>query len=58
MGEVLTLERPLKTRKKEPLVLAFLEEDESRISMPHDDVLIVTMIVANHAIRRILVDSS
>jgi hypothetical protein len=39
------------------VVLSFLEEDSRRVAMPHDDALVVTLTVANHAIHRILVDN-
>jgi hypothetical protein len=55
--EILLLERPLKALKKESMVLSFFEEDEVRVSMPHDDALVVTMTVANHGIHQILVDN-
>ena len=36
---------------------SFSEEDARGVVMPHDDALVVTLTVANHAIHRILVDN-
>ncbi|XP_059450872.1 uncharacterized protein LOC132181637 [Corylus avellana] len=55
--EVLFLERPAKTLKREPMVLSFSEEDAKGVMMPHDDALVVTVTVANHVLYRILVDN-
>ena len=38
-------------------MLSFSEEDARGVIMPHDDALVVTMTVANHAIHGILVDN-
>ena len=38
-------------------MLSFSEEDARGVVMPHDDALVVTLTVANHAIHRILVDN-
>jgi hypothetical protein len=55
--EVYSLYRPIKAAKTESVVLSFLEEDVRGVVMPHDDALVVTVTVANHAIHRILVDN-
>jgi hypothetical protein len=55
--DVYSLHRPIKTTKTESVVLSFLEEDDRRVIMPHDDALVVIVTVANHAIHRILVDN-
>jgi hypothetical protein len=39
------------------MVISFLEKDVEGISMLHDDALVVTMIVVNYTIHRILVDN-
>ena len=56
-GEVYSLYRPLKAIRMELVILSFLEEDARGVAMPHDDALVVTLMVANHAIHRILVDN-
>ena len=55
--EVYSLHRPIKVAKKESVILSFSEEDIRGVIMPHDDALMVTMTVANHAIGGILVDN-
>jgi hypothetical protein len=55
--EVYSLHRPMKASKKESVVLSFLKEDARGVVMPYYDALVVTVIVANHAIYRILVDN-
>jgi hypothetical protein len=54
---VYSLHRPMKAAKMESVVLSFSEEDARGVVMPHDDALVVTVKVANHAIHRILVDN-
>jgi hypothetical protein len=55
--EVYQVERPRKVQKRDIETISFFDEDANGVSMPHDDVLVVTMTVANHAIHRILVDN-
>ncbi|XP_059428651.1 uncharacterized protein LOC132162427 [Corylus avellana] len=55
--EVFSLEKPSKIRKQELSVLSFSEEDAKEISMPHDEALVITLTVANHAIHQVLVDN-
>jgi hypothetical protein len=55
--EILFLERPSKAQKKDPMILLFSEEDVKGVAMPHDDALVVTIMVENHTIHRILVDN-
>ena len=54
--EVYSLHRPLKAARMESVTLSFLEEDARGVVTPHDDALVVTLIVTNHTIHRILVD--
>jgi hypothetical protein len=53
--EVYSLHRPMKVAKTESVMLSFSEEDAQGVVMPHDDALVVTVTIANHAIHRILV---
>ena len=39
------------------MVISFSEEDAKGVMMPHNDALVVTLMVANHMIHRILVDN-
>jgi hypothetical protein len=48
--EVYQVERPRKVQKKDIETISFSDEDAKGVSMPHDDVLVVTMTVANHTI--------
>ena len=51
--EVYSLHRPMKAVRTESVMLSFSEEDAWGVVMPHNDALVV----ANHAIHRILVNS-
>jgi hypothetical protein len=55
--EILLLQMPSKLQKKDSMILEFSEEDAKEVSMPHDDALVVTVIVANHVVHRVLVDN-
>jgi hypothetical protein len=55
--EVYQVGRPCKVQKRDIETISFSNEDANGVSMPHDDALVVTMIVANHAIHQILVDN-
>jgi hypothetical protein len=55
--EVCQVGRPRKVQKRDVDTISFFDEDANGVSMPHDDALVVTMTVANHAIHRILVDN-
>ena len=48
--EVYSLHKPPKVARMESVILSFLEEDARGVAMPHDDALVVTLTVANHAI--------
>jgi hypothetical protein len=49
--------RPLKTTKREKLTITFSDEDYEGVYLPHSDALVVTMVIANHKIHRVLVDN-
>ena len=51
------MHRLMKTAKTKLVVMSFTEKDARGVVMPHDDALVVTVTVANHAIHRILVDN-
>jgi hypothetical protein len=55
--EVYTLDRPLKTRKKDSLIIGFSDDDYAGVSRPHTDALVVSIQIGNHNVRRILVDN-
>ena len=37
--------------------LTFSTEDEQGIHYPHDDPLVVTLMIANYAVKRVLIDT-
>jgi hypothetical protein len=55
--EVYQVDRPWKVQKTSTETISFYDKDAKGVSMPHDDALVVTMIVANHTIHRTLVDN-
>lgn len=55
--EVNLVERPSKLAKLGRPPIIFSEEDEEGISYPHDDPLVISMVVANYRIKRVLVDT-
>ncbi|XP_059645862.1 uncharacterized protein LOC132288728 [Cornus florida] len=57
VNEVGIHEPPLKSPTVKGQDITFLEEDAKGIQQPHDDPLVVTMVVANYAIHRVLIDN-
>ncbi|XP_058202884.1 uncharacterized protein LOC131317343 [Rhododendron vialii] len=55
--EVNTVGRPSKFQKKVEVPIIFLEEDVKGVQIPHDDPLVITIVVANYLTRRVLIDS-
>ena len=55
--EVYSMHTPMKAARTEPVMPSFSEEDARGVLMPHDDALVVTLTIANHAIHQILVDN-
>ncbi|KAH7850919.1 hypothetical protein Vadar_004634 [Vaccinium darrowii] len=51
------VERPSKLANLGRPPIIFSEEDEEGISYPHDDPLVISMVVANYRIKRVLVDT-
>jgi hypothetical protein len=49
--------RPLKTARREKLAITFSDEDYEGVYLPHSDALVVTMVMANHKIHRVLLDN-
>lgn len=50
------IDKPPKLRKRETDVISFTSEDETRISQPHDDALVVKMTIRNYNTHHILID--
>ena len=55
--EVNLTQRPTKEVKTAPYSVTFTDADSRGVHHPHNDALVVTMNVANHTVRRILVDN-
>ncbi|XP_058220272.1 uncharacterized protein LOC131330637 [Rhododendron vialii] len=54
--EVNTVGRPDKFQKEE-IPIIFSEEDIKGVQIPHDDSLVITIVIANYLTRRVLIDS-
>lgn len=54
---LMTVERPKKHHKSECLTITFSAEDARGVSQPHDDPLVVSLVVSNYLTRRILIDN-
>lgn len=46
--EVMTIERPYKSHRRESLVVGFIDEDYPGVSFPHTDAIVVKLQVVNH----------
>ncbi|XP_059629602.1 uncharacterized protein LOC132272473 [Cornus florida] len=57
VNEVGMTSLPTKLPRVEEPVITFSEEDDKGIHQPHDDPLVVSMVVANFTVRRILIDN-
>ncbi|XP_059627710.1 uncharacterized protein LOC132270548 [Cornus florida] len=57
VNEVGMTSPPTKLPRVEEPVITFSEEDDKGIHQPHDDLLVVSMVVANFTVRRILIDN-
>jgi hypothetical protein len=55
--EVLAINRPHKSQKKETPVVGFSYKDYAGVSLPHTHALVITLQMANHIIHRIFVDN-
>jgi hypothetical protein len=54
---VYSVQKPPKSRKCNPLVIGFSDDDYAKVSLPHTDALVITLTIANYQTRRILVDT-
>ncbi|XP_058208127.1 uncharacterized protein LOC131321138 [Rhododendron vialii] len=55
--EVNTVGRPSKFQKKKEIPIIFSEEDIKGTQVPHDDPLVITIVMANYFMRIVLIDS-
>ena len=49
--------RSPKTSTPDEQAITFMDEDASRIHHPHDDAIVITLIIADYSTRRVLVDN-
>ena len=45
------------SRESEEQAITFTDEDAKRVHHPHDDAIIITLLIANYTTRRVLVDN-
>ena len=50
-------ERSPKTRTPDEQAITFTDEDVARIHHPHDNAIVITLLIADYTIRRVLVDN-
>ena len=50
-------ERPPKLFKGETMDITFTEEDAKQVHHPHNDALLITMVIGNMNVHRVLVDN-
>ena len=46
-----------RTRETDKPTISFTNEKAERIHYPHDDAIVITLLIANYIIRRVLVDN-
>ena len=51
------LGRSPKTRTVDEQAITFTDKDASRIHHPHDDAIVITLLIAGYSTRRVLVDN-
>ena len=49
--------RSPKTRTTDKQAITFTNEDAARIHHPHDDAIVITLLIADYTTRRVLVDN-
>ena len=49
--------RSPKTSTPDKQAITFTDEDASRIHHPHDDVIVITLLIVDYSTRRVLVDN-
>ena len=49
--------RSPKTRTLDEQAITFTDEDSSRIHHPHDDAIVITLLIAGYSTRRVLIDN-
>ena len=49
--------RPPRDRNTDEQAITFIEEEAERIHHPHDDAIVITLLIVNYITRRVLVDN-
>ena len=49
--------RSPRTTNQDEQAITFTDEDASRIHHPHDDAIVITLLIADYSTRRVLVDN-
>ena len=49
--------RSPRTRNTDKQAITFTDEDAERVHHPHDDVIVITLLIANYTTRKVLVDN-
>jgi hypothetical protein len=55
--EVMTIERPHKSHRRESMVVGFSDEDYAGVSLPQTNAIVVTLQVANHRIHQMFINN-
>jgi hypothetical protein len=56
-GEVLSFVTPSKSQKRETQPIVFTDEDLQGVTFPHDDTLVVTLLISNYNVHKVLIDT-
>jgi hypothetical protein len=51
-GEVLSIARPPKSQRRETSPIMFTDEDLQGVAFPHDDALVVTLLISNYNVHK------
>jgi hypothetical protein len=57
LGEVFSITRPAKSQRTETPPIVFTNEDLQGIVFPHDDALVVTLLISNYTVHKVLIDT-
>ena len=49
--------RPLRTRRADEQAITFIDEDAGRVHHPHDDAIVITLLIADYTARRVLINN-
>jgi len=50
-------ERPLRMIKEDELAIIFMDEDARRLHHPHDDAIVITLVITNYTTRWVLINN-